>query len=175
MVQQNRVAKILGLVFVIIGVVFAAMGAVFFITLNNPGDEEMRIVSTVFAIIGAVFLIPGVIFLSYAAIKSNQRKKLMGDGIAYDAEITRVYQNMNYGGYYRRYPAVITVDCAYVGEDGKSYLVRAKNLWYGGFENPNELRAKVWVDRYDPKKYTVELYSKEFAVKQQAQYDVDLR
>ena len=129
MVRQYRASRITGMVFFIIGAIFAVMGGVFWMMQRNLPDEDLFLVGMVFLITGAVFLIAGAVLWAYASAKSGQVARLMEEGIAYDAEIVEIYENMNYGGqYYRRRPVVLTVDCAFHGEVVNRYFFRFNNL-----------------------------------------------
>ena len=151
----NTALFIVGLVFTLIGVPMLAAGMIVWQFLRDqlPADDHLAL-SIVFCVLGAVFFLVGLGLLIGYMTKRNRMQKLMREGACYEAEVVNAYyssMNVNYR------PGVI-LECRYVDSQGASHLVKSGALWRVGLmRRPEDYHARVWVDRYDSKKYFVEV------------------
>jgi len=151
----SSVLLIVGLVFTLIGAPF--LGAGVYVWKTQAGQlpwEDYLALSITFCALGTIFLCVGLgLLLGYLA-KRKRMRTLMREGACYDAEVVNAYFShvqVNHR------PGVI-LECKYVDAQGASRLVKSDTLWrIGLLRRPEDYRARVWVDHYNPKKYFVEV------------------
>lgn len=170
MIHKNNILyKILGTIFLSIGTLFLILSLVVFLFLPSntdwaptdiTGDYTLSI--GVFLGIGAIFTLIGIVFFLFYKHKEAKIIRLKNEGICYDAEITDVkpLPYMRYGkyGYYSN--PVFIVECWYRNHEGKTCIVKSDEylttlMFFG--EKKDNLKAKVYVNRNNPKDYYVEI------------------
>lgn len=169
----ETVYRILGTVFMSIGGAFIVLSAILtFIALSGMdlASEDVTalyILTFVFLGMGLIFFIMGLIFFMVWRNKEFKASRLKNEGICYDAEITDMKPSYyaNFNGYNRFYglysnPA-FTVECCYTDQDGKTCLVKSGGLlahpMLFGNNGKDGLRAKVYVNRDNPRDYYVDV------------------
>jgi len=153
--QGNPALWIVGLVFTLIGAPF--LGAGLFVWQTQAGAlprEDYLGLTITFCAMGAIFLCVGLGLLLGHWSQRKRVRTLMREGACYDAEVVNAYFShvrVNYR------PGLI-LECKYVDAQGASRLVKSDSLWWVGLlGRPEDYRARVWVDHYNPKKYFVEV------------------
>ena len=153
--QVNPVLWIIGLIFTLIGAPFLGAGLFVWQTQaeNLPRDDYLAI-SITFSVLGFIFLCVGLGLLLAHLSKRKRIRTLMREGACYDAEVVNAYfSNVRVN----HQPGVI-LECKYVDAQGAARLVKSGSLWRVGLlRRPEDYRARVWVDHYNPKKYFVEV------------------
>ena len=146
---------IVGLIFAPLGAIFLAAGLIVWLALGEQltRDDHLAL-SITFCVLGTVFLCVGLGLLLAHWAKRKRIRTLMREGACYDAEVVNMYfSNMRVN-----YQPGMILECRYVDNQGASHLVKSGALWRVGLlRRPEEYRARVWVDPYNPKKYFVEV------------------
>ena len=153
--HASGVLFIVGLIFSLIGAPFLGAGLYVWQTQaeNLPKDDYLGL-SITFCALGAVFLCVGLGLLLGCWATRKRVRALMREGACYDAEVVNAYfSNVRVN----HQPGVV-LECKYVDSRGASRLVKSGALWRVGLlRRPEDYRARVWVDHYNPKKYFVEV------------------
>jgi len=169
--RASIVFKILGIIFLSLGALFLILSGVFFIVLSNGAELKPDDITAFNALIftflgiGIIFAVLGLVFFLVWRHKESKAARLKRDGICYDAEITGLkslpymYGRRGFGFGYYGSPSFI-VECWYRNQEGKTCLVKSDGLlmnplFFG--KGKDNLKAKVYVDRDDPKDYYVDV------------------
>jgi len=165
--KTSIVFKMIGIIFLSLGALFLILSLVFFLVRANgtdlmPADvSDFHVLMLTFLGIGAIFAVLGLIFFLIWKIKESKAARLKSEGVCYDAEIADIksspYMNVRYGLYSS--PS-FTVECWYRNQEGKTCLVKSDGflmnpMFFGS--GKDGLKAKVYVNRDDPKDYYVEV------------------
>ena len=180
--RASIVLKILGIIFLSIGALFLILGCVFAIVLSSGAELSPDDVTAFYALvftflgIGFIFAVLGLIFFLIWRHREAKALRLKREGVCYDAEITDMqfspYMNARRGFYAS--PS-FTVECWYRNQEGKTCLVKSEGLLMNPMlfaSGKDSLKAKVYVNRDDPKDYYVEVTS---ANQSDMQFDNDYR
>lgn len=147
--------RFIGRIFLIVLSIFVVLlfGALYFEHVLGR-DVHRTAVYLNFAIQGGVWLVLVAVFLGLARRNSSRLTRLREEGICYGGEVLRVdlIPGVNVANY-----LVNRADCSYVNEMGQKCLVRSKAFMTRRL-TPPELIAKIYVNRYDPKDYAVEMF-----------------
>jgi len=165
--RASIVFKILGIIFLSLGALFLILSLVFFLIRTSGAELTPDDITAFYALtftflgIGAVFAVLGLIFFLIWKYKESKAARLKSEGQCYDAEITDIkfspYINARYG--YYGSPSCI-VECWYRNQEGKTCLVKSDGLLLGPIffgAGKDSLKAKVYVNRDDPKDYYVDV------------------
>jgi len=157
--EKNITESILGWAFAAIGLVCVVIEVVFIISFDRFAQEEMPFfVPIMMAFMTLIFGGFGFFFLRRGSKSRKRQKRLMRDGISYDAEITEAYYKSAYQVNGR---SPLVVECRYVDRHGGRYLVKSGNLWPKMTVDMNTLRATVFANPENPKDYYVEVTSED--------------
>ncbi|MDR1703988.1 MAG: hypothetical protein LBS19_04815 [Clostridiales bacterium] len=124
----------------------------------------------VFGALAAGFCIAAVIIWAVNRRWRDIIAHIKATGERYEAEITKVYDNLMMRVNFRN---PIIVECIYKNRQGQSVLVKSKNIWppYRMFDRKN-IKAAVWVNPSDARDYYVEVFfGDEYNNDPQADYD----
>jgi|GEM_PF-2661326 len=158
--QMNPALWITGLIFSPMGAIFLGVGLFIWLTQEPHMDwDEYLALTITFGGMGAIFLCVGLGLLLGHYAKRKRMRTLMREGACYDAEVVNAY----FGSVQANYQPGVILECKYVDTQGATRLVKSGTLWrVGMLRKPEEYRARVWVDHYNPKKYFVEVLDSAF-------------
>ncbi|MCL2416208.1 MAG: hypothetical protein FWD01_05265 [Defluviitaleaceae bacterium] len=144
------------------------VGIILFISLP---EEEIFIGILVISINLIVFLSISIGFAIPGFIAKRRLKELSEDGISYEAEIIRLIPSLHtrVGSY-----ATVYVECVYINKQNQRCMVKSgKFLWHSNAISAG-LKATVYVDRDNPRKYAVKMEMTK-DINQNAGIDIDYR
>ena len=107
-----------------------------------------------FIIQGLAWCAISLFFFVLSQKNDSKLRRLKYDGAAYEGTVEEI--NPLYGVKVLHY-LTFRADCSYVNDEGKTCLVRSRAMLMSRFDGRENIAAKIYVNRNDPKDYAVEL------------------
>ena len=158
-----------------LGATLFSIALVFLILWFVIKVSGLEIWALVLGINSAVWLVLGTVFSVFSIGEQRKLNILKNEGLRYDAEITSIKQNL----WWIRMGSLLSgyAECRYKNADSKACLVRSapfilENVLFSKNGRPPEYKALVYVNKDNPKEYSVEISVVE---KVNSQFDYDYR
>ena len=112
-----------------------------------------------FIVLFAITIPSGTITLILSLYQSRKLKFLKKNGIEYSAKINYLYKTIKTDIVMIRLGTLSDtyICCEYINEKGKGCIVKSHRFLWNRTDYAN-MKAKVYVDKYKPHKYAVELF-----------------
>lgn len=130
---------------------------------SEGGQQDARIKSffslwggaLIMAVIGSLLFIPGVAFIGLSRRKARNRQYLRQHGLVVEANIESVERNhrLEVNG---RNPFVIVCHWRNPATH-EVHRLESENIWYDPSEYISTTKAKVFIDKQNPRKYHIDL------------------
>ena len=158
-----------------LGAALSALSLVFLALWFTIKISDLEIWARVLGINGAAWLVLGTVFSMFSFNEKRKHSSLKNKGLRYNAEIINIEQNM----WWIRMGSLLSgcAVCRYKNAENKMCLVKSapfilENVLFSGRDNQPEYNAAVYVNKDNPKKYSVEISVVE---KINSQFDYDYR
>ena len=154
--------RLLGLIALPLGIGLAVLAAALYFV--DP------IATLAIGINAAIWLPIGVICVAIVSTNNKRLRSLKEDGaLRFDGEVVNIITNhyINTGT-----GVAARAEVVYVNSQGQRCLVKSALFTTNRFGKPDDIAATVYVDRFNPEKYAVELARVPIA---KEKYDVDYR
>jgi len=140
--------------FFAVGLFLLILGVVLFFILYISNGDSAFVTLGVVGGQGVIWLILSAIFGGIAGSGKKRIAEFKSYGKHYEAEITSL--NPVQGVNVNMHTPVVTADCIYINDLQQRCKVRSRMFLWKGF-SPEGLKADVYVDYNDPRKYAVEI------------------
>ena len=119
-----------------------------------------------FVIQGSVWLVLFLVFFMLARKNKSKLRRLKNEGaehngavMTYDGVVHEI--NPLHGVNISMNHVPIRADCSYINEEGKTCLVRSPVVLMSRLDRREDIVAKIYVNRQEPRDYAVELFRAE--------------
>jgi len=137
---------------------------------NADASFVLLLLASILGIQGAAWLIIGVCFWYYFKSLADIFNRLKREGLCYDAEILQIVPTTF--TYQIGRSVSVYAECSYINHDYKICLVKSNLFWSAYNLNIEDLTAKVYVNKSDPRDYAVDI---QFKAQANTQYHYDYR